>query len=265
MIGRARKPQNTRKKVKTPVRKKRKTNNKRVKKQIVIPWRAVQWVSIVVVLITIVIQGRYWLQDPDNVVIKNYELKGELQFVNRETLDDIIQPLMLDNMLTVDLLAIAEALQQQPWIEKAAVYRRWPSDLIIEVTEQSPIAFWGNDRLVNHHGEIFDASLPSMLGKMPILYDSKKVGNVIDIVEKYKYIRDQLLPTKLGVSRFVVSDRGAWEIQLTNSWVVDIGKNYQQKRLQRLVVAYNKELRSKANKISGVDLRYSNGLAVRWK
>lgn len=271
MIGRARKPRNTRKKVKKVKKpesigkKAKKLVRKRVKKQIVIPWKALRLGFIVLFLMIVVTQGRQWLYHPDNIVIKNYELKGKLQFIDREALDEIVQPLLTNNMLAVDLTVIAEALQQQPWIEKATVYRRWPSELVIEVIEQTPIAFWGEDRLVNHRGEIFEASLPSMVGKMPMLYDSKNTGNMMDIIEQYKHIREVLLPTKLGITRFVISDRGAWEIQLTNDWVIEIGKNHQQKRLQRLVVAYNKELRNKTNEISSIDLRYSNGLAVRWK
>jgi len=254
MIRKVKTPRNTRKK---PVR-------KRVKKQIIIPWKWIFRGLIAMVLITVVMKTYQWFYNTENLVITNYELQGNLEFTNKQSLDDIIRPFLTENMLTVDLPAIVEELEYSPWVEKAVVYKRWPSQLVIEITEQSPIAFWGDDRLVNHHGEIFDATLPEMVGKMPLLYRDKNEGNALKTVEQYKEIRDQILLTGLGVSRFIVSDRGEWEVQLTNSWVVEIGKVEQRKRIKRLVIAYNRELKNKAEQISRIDLRYANGFAVKW-
>lgn len=254
MIRKAKVPKNT-----------RKTVRKRVKKQIVIPWKILFRGLIAIILMVVIVKTHKWLYDTDNLVITNYEIQGELQFLDKQDLADIILPFLAENMLTVNLPAMVEELEYLPWVEKAVVYKRWPSELVIEITEQSPIAFWGDDRLVNHRGEIFDATLPEMMGKMPLLYVDKDESNPLKAVEQYKAIRDQLLPTALGVSRFIVSDRGAWQVQLTNDWIVEIGKVQQRKRIQRLVVAYNRELKNKADKISKVDLRYANGLAVSWK
>ncbi len=41
------------------------------------------------------------------------------------------------NLLTVDLNAIAERLRRHPWIRSAAVYRRFPGEIIIEIDERN--------------------------------------------------------------------------------------------------------------------------------
>jgi len=44
-----------------------------------------------------------------------------------------------------------------------------------------------------------------------------------------------------------------------------IGREFQDKRLKRFMVAYDQSLYQVLDKISIVDLRYTNGFAVKWK
>ena len=47
--------------------------------------------------------------------------------------------------------------------------------------------------------------------------------------------------------------------------VINVGSEAQEKRLKRFVVGYRKELLNKIEKVHTVDLRYTNGFAVKWK
>ena len=59
--------------------------------------------------------------------------------------------------------------------------------------------------------------------------------------------------------------RGSWRIKLENGIVLKIGREHQAKRLKRFMVAYDQSLNEVLDKISVVDLRYTNGFAVKWK
>jgi len=66
------------------------------------------------------------------------------------------------NLLTVDLGAIAARLQRHPWIHSAAVYRRFPGSLIIEIEERNPRAILSAEKLyyVDDRAQFFTRLLP---------------------------------------------------------------------------------------------------------
>jgi cell division protein FtsQ len=66
------------------------------------------------------------------------------------------------NLLTVDLGAIAARLQRHPWIHSAAVYRRFPGSLIIEIEERTPRAILSAEKLyyVDDRAQFFTRLLP---------------------------------------------------------------------------------------------------------
>ncbi len=66
------------------------------------------------------------------------------------------------NLLTLDLRAIADKLKRHPWVSSAAVYRRFPGQLIIEVEERTPRAILAAEKLyyVDQQAEFFTRLLP---------------------------------------------------------------------------------------------------------
>ncbi|MBI4964763.1 MAG: FtsQ-type POTRA domain-containing protein [Desulfomonile tiedjei] len=74
------------------------------------------------------------------------------------------------NLLTVDLRAITTNLKRHPWIGSAAVYRRFPGQLIIEVEERTPRAILAADKLhyVDQQAEFFTRLLPGDRVDLPL-------------------------------------------------------------------------------------------------
>jgi cell division protein FtsQ len=66
------------------------------------------------------------------------------------------------NLLTVDLASIASRLRRHPWIRAATVYRRFPSQLIVEIEERNPRAILAAEKLfyVDEQAEFFTRLLP---------------------------------------------------------------------------------------------------------
>lgn len=243
----------------------RKKQNTRIKekKPFQFPWKLSAFAMIPVLVIAATIYAKHWLSDPNHLTISDVDVVGDLQYSNRETLVGVIEPFINTNLQLLDVEGLESELEFEPWIRSVAITKMWPSKVLVEITEQSPIAFWGDDRLVNNFGEVFDASLPSKKGVMPMLYNPDDKG--LEMIEKYQQIQQWLKNIPLGVSEFIVDARGSWRIRLTNGWLVNIGQTEQEKRLRRLVAGYKKELADKADKVRKVDLRYTNGFAVNWK
>jgi cell division protein FtsQ len=60
-----------------------------------------------------------------------------------------------------------------------------------------------------------------------------------------------------------VSPRRAWQLRLDNGLTLELGREQIEARLARFVGAYDRTLGRLGRRIEHVDLRYSNGFAVR--
>lgn len=218
---------------------------------------------IPVLLIALIIFTRHWLNNPENLRINDVQVVGKIQHVDPEVVKEVIEPFIKTNLQLLDVENLERELEFEPWIRSVAITKMWPSHVLIEIIEQQPIAFWGNDRMVNHYGEVFDASLPEKKGVMPVLYSSDENG--LEMIMKYKEVQQWLGALPIGVSEFIEDARGSWQLRLTNDIQLVVGREEQQKRLRRFVVGYLNTLANERKAIATVDLRYTNGFAVSWR
>ncbi len=69
----------------------------------------------------------------------------------------------------------------------------------------------------------------------------------------------------LKMVEFKEDSRGSWQIKLENGMTLKIGREHQEKRLRRFMVGYAESLKPVINNVKTIDLRYTNGFAVKWK
>jgi cell division protein FtsQ len=87
----------------------------------------------------------------------------------------------------------------------------------------------------------------------------------LDVVfETWQQFNNELLPLGLEIELIQLDPRGAWFLELTNSTEVQIGREDALMRLQRLVKSWTALMNGKDMAPEIVDLRYTNGFAVRW-
>lgn len=271
------KRQNTRKVTKRRVLKSP-TNKRNVRKTKVTPRnnskanaffaRYTRWLTFLLLPLTLLLgiwSVAYWLSDGTNLVIQRVQVDGNFKYADRQKISDIIEPFISTNLHLLDVKALEEELEFEPWIRSVAITKVWPDKLLIEVVEQVPVAFWGNDRLLNHYGDIFDASLPEKKGEIPMLFHPENQG--VAMMKKYRDVQKWLatLPKNIGISALIENARGSWQLTLTNGLVIEVGNSDHKKRLKRFVVGYTRVLMTEVSRLNKVDLRYSNGFAVSWK
>ena len=85
------------------------------------------------------------------------------------------------NLLTVELDSIVQRLKRHPWLRSAAVYRRFPDQLIVEVEERTPRGVLAADKLyyIDENAEIFTRLFPGDSVDYP-LFTGLKPNEIIN-------------------------------------------------------------------------------------
>ena len=228
-----------------------------------INWARVPAVLLMIAPLLLVAAAYFWIQRPENLTITSVEVTGDLKYLNQERLQPIIEPYVSTNLFKLEAKELETELEFNSWVYSASLTKLWPDKLRITVHEERPIAFWGEDSMLNEFGEIIDAKLPEKSGELPVLYSPEDNGR--GMVEAYLNVQKWTKDFAIKITEFREDSRGSWQLKLANGLTVNIGRTQQERRLRRFVVGYNKELMDQISKIHTVDLRYTNGFAVKWK
>lgn len=154
-------------------------------------------------------------------------------------------------------------IAETPWVEEAYVTWRWPSRLHIEVFRLEPIAYWNTDGFISDKGEVFVSKHLSP-GHLPQL--SGPAGEEKLIMQQYVQINQVLSKTGHEVDTLSLDDRGAWSFTSQRGIEVFLGKELVRERLDAMItVLKSLERDGLAERVAAMDVRYANGLAVRWK
>jgi cell division protein FtsQ len=198
----------------------------------------------------------HWLLLPERFPVTGVELKGELKNTTRTEVEAAL-PRAKGNFFATDLAEVRLALERLPWVRRVTVRRVWPGRLEVSVEEHVALARWGDDALVNTHGERFMAKTKDAL---PLF--TGPGGTAREVTRRYHRFTEIVAPLGTGVERVVLSQRYAWQLRLGNGLHVMLGRDgdLAETRLRRFVESYP-SVRKKQHEY--VDLRYPNGFALR--
>ncbi|HFD31229.1 MAG TPA: FtsQ-type POTRA domain-containing protein [Gammaproteobacteria bacterium] len=227
-----------------------------------INWKVISLLSLLVFPFLMVTMVRHWIEKPENLMIKSVEIKGNLKYLDRLELQPIIEPFVKTNLYLLDKENLENEIEFNHWVYSASLTSMWPDKLVIKIHEQQPIAFWGNEGMINEFGEVIDVDLPQQRNKLPMLYSPFDKGR--EMVESYVKIRQWMKNFPVDIVKFTEDKRGSWLLTLANGIKVKVGRQEHERRLRRFIVGYSNRLVGQVKKIDTVDLRYTNGFAVKW-
>lgn len=208
--------------------------------------------------------GTGWIAlqwEPMLLPVRAVSIEGEMHGLSREALQRTIGDQISGGILTQDLGALRARVQALPWIEHASVRRIWPDRIQVRVREHSALARWRERGLVTEDGTVFrpkDGRLPAGLARLSASAD----GFAPEVVSRYLEWGPRLLPLGLIVDGVRRDARGDWSLELLGGTQVLLGTDAVEQRLERLIAAYDQI--EAIGVPTRLDLRYSNGLAVRW-
>jgi len=226
------------------------------------------WLPRVVSLMLLVgaLLGAGWgaekLYERLNVAIGVIAVKGEFAQVDQTEIQQLVEPLVSGGFLSLDLQAIRRELELHPWVHQARVSRRWPDGLVITVTEEVPIARWGDTGFLNVRGERRDIGDNSSLAFLPKLQGGDQSER--HLMKSYREMVQLLQHSGLRIATLKRDDRGAWWLRLDNDLELVIGRDQVMEKMRRFLEVWEQELKQKAEQIARVDIRYDNGVAVQW-
>ena len=201
----------------------------------------------------------YWLLMPERFPVSQVALKGELKNTTRAEIEAVL-PRAAGNFFAVELAAVRASVERLPWVRRVSVRRVWPDRLEVFVEEHVALARWGDDALVNLHGERFVAktkeALPLFIGPG---------GTAAEVTRRYRRFAEIVAPLGTGVERVVLTPRHAWQVRLGNGLHLMLGRDADlaEARLKKFVEAHPATLARSGKKHEYVDLRYPNGFALR--
>lgn len=162
-----------------------------------------------------------------------------------------------------DVARIKSDIEQLPWVAQAAVKRVWPDTLAMQLQEHVAIARWGSTKLLNQHGEIFAPLDVGNAGHLPRLQGTE--GSQFQVMQQYQLFSQILFPAGLKITELTLTPRGSWELIVNDTLEVAVGRGDFTDKLERFVEFYLMQPKSSSDAFEAVDLRYSNGIAVRSK
>ncbi len=226
--------------------------------------RLLSGIGLLLVLAAAIWTGIDWLVDPAHTPLRKIEIAGELRHLDRSALQTDLEPLVEGGFFGTSVAAIQARVRTQAWVDQVSVRRLWPDRLRIEVTEHQAVALWGGSALLNERGEVFTPSaVPAQYGEaLPRLEGPE--GHAAQVLETYRHMTAMLRNLGLSIRALRQDERRSWQMTLSNGTQVQMGRLQPEQRLARFARAYPAILASAGHRIDAVDLRYSNGFAVRW-
>ncbi len=190
--------------------------------------------------------------------LRAIELSGDVAHVTHEQVEAVVEKQLRGNFFTVDLERVRAAFETLPWVRVANVRRQWPDRLQVAVEEHKPFARWASTALVSAQGEVFEAAVNANL---PVLKGPD--GSAPEMVLRFQDFSRVLEPTGRRIVQMTLSNRRAWVLKLDDGAVLELGRADLETRLIRFVAAYERIVLQIPHPSTHIDLRYTNGFAVR--
>ena len=193
--------------------------------------------------------------------VKSVQITGHFSYLSPVELEKRVAHIIRGGLVTVNIADVKGRLLQEEWINEVTVRRVWPDSLMILITEHEPVALWGSNTLISNDAVIFSPAEALPAG-LPFL--SGPQGSEGAVLKKYEYLKKELKRWGREIERLVLTERRAWQFKLADGPVVLLGRKDVAARFERFfsfVIPYQLDSLLQAKSI---DMRYTNGFAVKW-
>lgn len=210
-----------------------------------------------------------WLSRAPAFNLRAVRLEGDLQRNSVSTVRANALPRLSGNFFTADLSRAQAAFESVPWVRRAVVRRVWPDRLAVQLEEHRPAAIWraadGIERLLNTHGEVFEANLGDVEEEgLPLLAGPQ--GSAAQVLGMHQRLQPLFAARERSVVFLALSGRGSWRAELDTEAVVELGRGSDDEiveraaRFLRTLTQVTGHFRAP---LLSADLRHADGYAVR--
>ena len=194
--------------------------------------------------------------------LKSVAVEGQFQYLPKQRAMELIEKEIDGDFIQLNLTKLKNELQQDPWVDKVFLSRRWPDTLVVKIAEQTPIARWDANGFLNQRGEIIRVEDTTKLSGLPWLQGNEI--NAREIMQQYQDLSTLLRSRGLEIAALKCDNKKSWRLTLKNDKEIAIGREEVMEKLRRFVTVYDKFLINVWADVKAIDVRYSNGVSVQW-
>ena len=218
---------------------------------------------ILLSLISACIWLGYHLLRPETLPIKQVNISGEFRHLSPSRLKSLVTDSVQGGFFNINVTRVRNQLMQAPWVENVDVSRVWPDTLKVDVTERVAVARWGDDALLNAKAEHFMPPAATIPFDLPLLIGPEESYKLV--LERFNELNSQLSKAGLYAVQLELNERRAWSFKVQKGFSVVIGRSDYQQRVNRFIRVVVHAMANRIDEIEEIDMRYTNGFAVRWK
>jgi cell division protein FtsQ len=227
-----------------------------------LPLRWVVSVFLLAGLVGALYLGTQRLLDPQTLPVRSVRVESPLRQVSQQQLREVVGAHVQEGFLRLDVERVRAELEALPWVRRASVRHAWPDVVVVQLEEQQAVARWGSDGLLNREGELFSPGQDQAAATLPLLRGPQDTHK--QVAMEFSRMQEMLTPLGLQISHLTLNERRAWSLRVSNGLQLGLGRNDVHLRLLRFVRTYAEVIKPRLEAIDSVDLRYTNGFAVRW-
>lgn len=194
--------------------------------------------------------------------IKSVRVYG-LNHIDQQDVQNTLAPLLTRGFFNINVEYIRDRLLQHPWAAEISVRRTWPDSIEVTVLERQPIARWDSQTLLSANGDLFSPKQDTCPDHLPIFVGP--TGKQILMLNYFNEINRILIPLHASISYLELTPYLTWKVKLDNGITVQVGHKEILTRFSHFVKVYPKIIGDHSADVDSIDLRYPNGMAVRWK
>lgn len=203
---------------------------------------------------------RLMLWEPQQLPVRVVTVDGVLKYLSSPCLQEAVITHLDGGILTQDLAGLQTAVEAIPWVRSASLRRRWPDRLELRVVERIALARWGEAALIDADGVIFRPKTGDIPRGLPRL--SGREQDASALVQRLVDWAPRLRALGLEIETLARDARGAWTLRLSAGFSLALGKERVRERLSRFIRVYPRLAATGMPLL--IDMRYNNGLAIRW-
>ena len=219
-------------------------------------------------ILMLLIPGVVWwhLQDTTILPIRQIQITGNAQHLDRKSMQRVLHHAIRESgLFSVDIEVLRTTLlRQESWLRDVTVHRHWPDGLFLQLTEQSAIAKWGTEGLLNEYGEAFwprgGQTTGTATGEMTELWGPTGQGPLL--LRQSRALKRALQGSGWRLTRLTLTPGRAWLLHLNDALELRLGRSHYTQRLQRALDLLHSDVLMTIGHVKAIDLRYPNGIAI---
>lgn len=223
-------------------------------------------------LVALVVLAGLWmtLSRASWLMVRQLRVEGDALHNSAASIRSLVLPQLSGNYLSMNLQEARGAFESVPWVRRAQVRRVWPDQLVVQLEEHQPIAYWerddSDDLLVNTHGEVFEVNLGDVdEPSMPTLRGPE--GSSAQVLAMWRRLAPEFTAQQATLSHLALSPGGSWRARLDGGAVIELGRGEPgevRARVQRFLATVG-QVRAKheGRAVESADLRHADGYALR--